>query len=107
MVSPNRERVFAPFSELRDEPVIVLAATNGTGKSIALEQEHQALTPAASCLVDLKTAAGRHDPVAYLSEKAKIPAQVPEGAWHVRLRTTASTKRSYAGRDSRTCWTSG
>jgi hypothetical protein len=82
---PNRERVFAPLSELRDEPVIVLAAASGIGKSTALEQEHQALTPAASCLVDLKTAAGRHDPVAYLSEKAKIPAQVPEGTWHVLL----------------------
>jgi hypothetical protein len=65
---PNRERVFAPLSELRDEPVIVLAAASGIGKSTALEQEHQALTPVASCLVDLKTAAGRHDPVAYLSD---------------------------------------
>lgn len=43
---PNRERVFAPLSELRDEPVIVLAAASGIGKSTALEQEHQALTGA-------------------------------------------------------------
>lgn len=82
---PNRKSVFASLSELRDEPVIVLAAASGIGKSTAFAQEHEALTPAASCLVDLKTAAGRHDPVAYLSEHAKIPAQVPESGWHVLL----------------------
>ena len=42
---PNRERVFAPLSELRDDPVIVLASAGGTGKSTALAQEHQALGP--------------------------------------------------------------
>jgi hypothetical protein len=37
----------------------------GIGKSTALVQEHAALTPASDCLVDLKTLAGKHDPVTY------------------------------------------
>jgi hypothetical protein len=35
VVPPEQERVFAPLSELRDEPVIVLAAASGIGKSTA------------------------------------------------------------------------
>ena len=82
---PNRKSVFAPLSQVRDEPVIVLASAGGTGKSTALVQEHQALTPAAARLVDLKTLAGKQDPVAYLSQQARIPGPAPEGAWHVLL----------------------
>jgi hypothetical protein len=35
---PNRESVFAPLSQLRDKPVILLASASGTGKSTALAQ---------------------------------------------------------------------
>ena len=82
---PNRESVFAPLSQVRHEPVIVLASASGIGKSTALAQEHQALTPDAACLVDLKTLAGKPDPVAYLLAQTRIPGQVPEDAWHVLL----------------------
>ena len=82
---PNRERVFAPLSELRYDPVIVLASAGGTGKSTALAQEHQALAPDAARLVDLKSLAGKRDPVGYLTQETQIDVPLGEGAWHVVL----------------------
>ena len=82
---PNRQSVFASLSQVRHEPVIVLMSASGIGKSTALAQELQALTPAAARMVDLKALAGKQDPAAYLSEQSRIPGQVPEDAWHVLL----------------------
>ena len=82
---PDRKSVFASLGQVRDEPVIVLMSASGTGKSTVLAQEHQALTEAAACLVDLKTLAGKQDPVAYLSGQTGMPGQMPGDAWHVLL----------------------
>lgn len=82
---PNRVSVFASLGEVRDEPAIVLMSASGIGKTTALAQEHQALTAAAACLVDLKTLAGKQDPVAYLSGQTGMPGQVPGDVWHVLL----------------------
>ena len=63
----------------------MLVSASGTGKSTALAQEHDALSARASCLVDLKTLAGRPDPVTYLAEQTKMPGQLADGVWHVLL----------------------
>jgi hypothetical protein len=81
----DRAVPLAPLDQVRDEPVIMLVSASGIGKSTALAQEHDALSASASCLVDLKTLAGRPDPVAYLAEQTEMPSQLTDGVWHVLL----------------------
>src|SRR6185437_9399635 len=81
----NRESFFASFAQLRGEPVIILMSASGIGKSTALAQEHEALTSAAACLVDLKTLGVHQDPVAYLYAETAMRARVPGDCWHVLL----------------------
>lgn len=42
---PDRKSVFAPFGQVRDEPVIVLMSASGMGKSTAAGPRHQAHRP--------------------------------------------------------------
>jgi hypothetical protein len=81
----GRLDTFAPLEHIRDEPVVLLMSASGTGKSTALAQEHDALTRSDSCLVDLKSLAGRQDAVAYLSVATGIPSELSAGRWHVLL----------------------
>ena len=81
----DRVTVLASLDQVRDEPVIVLMSASGIGKSTALVQERDALTAAPARLVDLKTLAGKQDPVTYLSAATQMPAQVPGDTWYVLL----------------------
>jgi hypothetical protein len=81
---PGRRSFLAPLAGVRDEPVVVLMSAGGTGKSTALAQECQALAGDA-CLIDLKELAGKPDPVAWLSERAAMPAPLTGDCWHVLL----------------------
>jgi hypothetical protein len=60
----DRLNDFASLDQVRDELVVLLVSASGIGKSTTLTQEHSALTPSFSCLVDLKSLAGRPDAVA-------------------------------------------
>lgn len=81
----DRLKTFASLDQLRDEPVVLLVSASGVGKSTAFAQEHDALTPSVSCLVDLKSLAGRQDAVARLSAVTQMPSPFPAGRWHVLL----------------------
>ena len=84
-ISPIGQSALASLDQVRDEPVIMLVSASGIGKSTALAQEQDALSASASCLVDLKTLAGRPDPVTYLAEQTEMPGQLADGVWHVLL----------------------
>jgi hypothetical protein len=74
-----------PLSDLRHERVIVVMAPSGVGKSYALKDEHELLTGARSCLVDLKDLQVAGDPVAVLSARTQVPASFSAAEWHVLL----------------------
>ena len=67
---------FRPLDQVRDEPVVLLMSASGIGKSTALAQERDALTPSASGLVNLKSLAGKQDAVAHLSAATQMPSPV-------------------------------
>jgi hypothetical protein len=81
----DRVTVLASLDEVRDEPVILVVSASGIGKSTAFALEHDALTLAAACWVDLKDLAREQEPVAFLSAATQMPARLPGGTWHVFL----------------------
>jgi hypothetical protein len=81
----DRLNIFASLDQVRDEPVVLLVSASGIGKSTTLAQEHDALTTSVSCMVDLKSLAGKQNAVARLSEATQMPSPLPTGMWHVLL----------------------